>query len=80
MDKPRYTQRSNLSNRSTRIEKPTEIDILKENKDISDLSGQGDYLAGITPDIIRIPHKNKRQKTPGTSIIRKEPIRGTSQP
>ena len=63
MDKSRSTQRTNLSNRSTRIEKPTEINIFKENKDISGLSGQGDDLAGITPDIFRIPSNNKRKKT-----------------
>ena len=74
MDKSRSTQRNNLYNRSTRIEKPIEIYILKENKDLSGLSGQGDYLAGITPDTLRIPRKNKRKKTPDTSIIIKEPI------
>ena len=63
VDESRYNQRSNLYNRSTRIEKPTEINIFKENKDISGLSGQGDDLAGITPDIFRIPSNNKRKKT-----------------
>ena len=47
--KSRSTQRNNLYNRSTRIEKPTEIYILKENKDLSGLSGQGDYLSGVIP-------------------------------
>ena len=56
------THRSSLSNRSTRIEKPTEIDIFEENKNISDFYGQGDDLPGITPDILRIPRKNKRKK------------------
>ena len=47
---------------------------------ISDLSGQGEYLAGITPYTISIPCKNKRRKTPDTSIIRKEPIREPVNP
>ena len=70
IDKSSSTQRTSLCNRSTRIEKPIEIDIIKDNKHISGLSGQGDDLAGITPYILRIPRKNKR-KTPDTSIIRK---------
>ena len=62
MDKSRSTQRSNLSNKSTRIEKLIEIDILKNNKYFSDLSGQGDNLARTKPDILRIPLNNKRKK------------------
>ena len=45
------------------MEKPTEIDIVKENKDISDLSLHGNDLEVITPDIICIPSKNKRKKS-----------------
>ena len=30
-----------------------------DNKDFSDLSLPGDDLAGTTPDILCIPHKNK---------------------
>ena len=63
-----YAKRINLSNISIRIEKPTEIDIFKENKDISNLYVQGDDLAGITLDILHIPRKNKR-KTPYNSIF-----------
>ena len=79
MDKSRSTQRNNLYNRSTRIEKPTEIDIFEENKDLYDFSWQGDDLVGITPDILCIPCKKKRKNTPDTSIIRKIYSR-TSQP
>ena len=48
--------------------------ILKDNKHVYDLSGQGDVLAGITQDNLRIPHKNKINKTPDISAIQKEPI------
>ena len=54
---------TNLSKRSTRIEKPTEIDIIKDNKYLSDLSGQGHDLSGTTPYILRIPRNNKRKKS-----------------
>ena len=36
IDKSRYTPRTNLSNKSTRIKKPTQIEILKDNKYVSD--------------------------------------------
>ena len=38
------------------------------------MSGQGESLASVTPDNIRIPHKNKIKKTPDTSIMIKEHI------
>ena len=44
---------------SNRIENPTEIDIVKDNKDPSDLSLSWDDLGGITPDIHLIPRKKK---------------------
>ena len=68
--KSRSIPGNNLSNRSAIIENPTEIYIVRDNKYFSDFSLQGDDLAVITPDILRIPRKNKR-KTPDTSIIRK---------
>ena len=43
-------------------QKPTEIDIVRYNKHISDLSLQGYDLASITQDIILIPHKNKSKQ------------------
>ena len=42
--------------------------------------GQGDDLAGITPDNLRITHNNKRKKTPYTLIIRTEPIQEPVNP
>ena len=65
------TPRTILSNKSTRIEKPSEIDIHKDNENISDLSGLGDDLSIVTPDNLCIPRDNKRKKTPYTSVIRK---------
>ena len=55
---------------STRIEKPTEIDIVKDNTDPSNLSLPGDDLAGITPYILCIPRNNKIKTTTYTSIRR----------
>ena len=37
-------------------------------------------LAGIKTDIIRVPRKNKRRKTPDTSIIRKQYIQELVNP
>ena len=67
-EKRRLTQLTRMRNKKT---VPTEIYILEENKNVSDLSRQGEYLAGITPDNLRIPRKNKRSKTPDTLVIRK---------
>ena len=80
VDKSRYIPRTNLSNKSARIEKPSEIDIHRENLGVSVLSGHGKHLSSVTPDIISIPHKNKRKKTTDTSIIRKQPIKEPVNP
>ena len=76
MDKSRSTKRTDTFNtidksRFNRIEKPTEIDIVKDNIYLYCLSLQGDDLSGITPDILCIYRKKERKKTPDTSIIRK---------
>ena len=39
------------------------MDIFKENKDLSDFSGQGYDLSGIKPDILCTPRKNKRKES-----------------
>ena len=44
------------------------------------MSGHGEFLSSVTPDIIRIPRNNKRKKTPDTSIIRKRPIKEPVNP
>ena len=64
VDKSRSVPVTNLSNISTRIEKPIEIDIVKDNTNLSDFYLQGDYLEGITPDILFITRINKIKKTP----------------
>ena len=52
----------------------------KDNFSVYVLSGQGASLSSVIPDIICIPGKNKRNKTPDTSIIRKEPIQEPFNP
>ena len=74
IDKSRSTPRTNLSNKGTKIENPTEIDILKDNENVSLLSEQVHDLESVTPDNVCIPCKNKIKKTPDTSVKRKEPI------
>ena len=44
------------------------------------MSRQGESLASVTLDQIRIPQNNKRNKTPACSVQRKEPIRDTVNP
>ena len=39
------------------------MDIFKENKDLSDFSGQGYDLLGIKPDILCTHRNNKRKKS-----------------
>ena len=63
VDKSRSITGANLSNISTRIENPTEIDIFMYNKDLYCLSLHGDYLAGVTPYILRVPSKKKRKQS-----------------
>ena len=73
MDKSRTTQRTdtentvyksgsitrtNISNKSTRIEKPPEINIHRDNLGVSVLSGQGESLSSVSPDILCITRKN----------------------
>ena len=43
-------------------------------------SRQGESLASVTPDNIRIPRNNERNKTPDSSFIRKEHIGDTVSP
>ena len=71
MDKSRSITRSNYSNKSTRIENPSEIHIHKDIFSVSGLSGQGESLSSVTPDNLRIHRNNKRKKTSETLIIRK---------
>ena len=66
---------SNYSNRSTRIEKLSEINIHKDNLSISGSSVQVESLVSRTPDtppvLLAIA---KKKKTPYTPVIRKTPF------
>ena len=68
--KSRSISRTILSNKSTRIEKPSEINICKTNLGVSIFSGNGESLSSVTPDQQHFPRKTKK-KTPNTLIIRK---------
>ena len=48
-----------LSEKNTKIEKPKEIDISKDNSGIFGMSGHGDILSSVTPDQKHIPRKDK---------------------
>ena len=63
VDKSRSITGTNLSNKINRIEKPTEIDIVKDNRDLYDLSLHGDDSLSITADILHIHRKNKIKKS-----------------
>ena len=80
MEKSSSIPRSNYYNKSTRIDKPSEIDIHKENLSVSVLSGQGEILSSVTSDIIFIPRNNKRKKNAGTYVVRKQPIQEPVNP
>ena len=44
------------------------------------MSRQGESLASVTRDNIRIPRKNKRKETPDSLVIRKKPIEDIFNP
>ena len=70
-NKSRYISRESLSNWSTKIEEPSEIDIFNDCLSISVLSGNREILSSVTPYQQRIPRKNKRKNTWDTFIMRK---------
>ena len=80
VNKSRYILRTNLSNKITGIEKPSEIDICKDDLGVSFLSRHGETLSSETPEQQRIPRKNKKRKTLDTLIIRKECIQEPVNP
>ena len=80
VDKSKYIPRTNLSNKSTRIEKTSEIDNCKDNLSVSVLSGHGESLSSVTSYQKRIPRKNKRKKTSDTFIKIKENIQEPVNP
>ena len=44
------------------------------------VSGHGESLSSVKPDILPIPCRNKIKETTDTSIIRKEPIKDPVNP
>ena len=42
--------------------------------------GYGESLSSVAPDSLHIIRKNKRKKTPDTSIVRKHPIKEPFNP
>ena len=53
---------ASLSDKSTKIEKPKERDIRKDNSSLSGMSGHGKSLSIVKTDKQRIPSKNKGKK------------------
>ena len=80
IDKSRSTQRNNLSNKSTRIEKPSEIYICNVDLGISVLSGHIESVSSVIPDQQCITSKNKINKTSDTLIMIKETIQEPINP
>ena len=68
MNKSKSISSASLSGKSTKIEKPSEIDISKYHSSLSVLYVHGESLSSVTPDQKRIPCKNKRKKNSDTSI------------
>ena len=69
INKSRSISRTSLSNKSTKIEKPSEIDIWNDDLSIYVLSVHGESLSSVTPDQQQIPCKNKKKKTSYTLIM-----------
>ena len=78
--KSRSISSASSSDKSTKIEKPKEIDISKDNSSLFGMSRYGEILTSVTPDKQRIPRKNKRKKTPYTYIKGKEVIQEPDNP
>ena len=62
VNKSRSVSGNSLSNKSTRTEKPTYIDICKHSSNISVFSRHGEILSNVTPDQQHITRKNKIKK------------------
>ena len=75
-----YIPRSKYSNKSTRIENPSDINIYKDNLSVSGLFEQVEILSSETPDTICITRRNKRKKNAGTYVDRKQPIQELVNP
>ena len=52
----------------------------RDNLSVYIFSEQGESLSSLSPDLLRIPHKNKGKKALYTSIISKQPIQEPVNP
>ena len=68
LNKSRSISSASFSDKSTKIEKPKEIDIRKENSSISGMSGHGSIVSSKLSDKQRILCKNKIHNNLETSI------------
>ena len=75
-----YISSDSFSDKSTRIEKPKEIDIRKDNTGLSSMSGHGTIVSSESPDKQCITCKNKIRNTSDTSIRGKESIQEPDKP
>ena len=57
------------------MEELSKIYMHRDNLSDSVFPGHGNFLSIVTPYILCIPRKNKRKKTPDTSIVRKYRIK-----
>ena len=73
-DKSRSISKIILSQKITRIEKTSEIDISNDDLSISVLSVHRESLSNVTPYQQHIPRNNKIKKTSDTLITTKETI------
>ena len=80
LNKSRSISSASFSDKSTKIEKPKEVDIRKDNPSLSSISGHGASVSSEPPYKQRIPCKNKRKNTPETSIKGKESIQEPDNP
>ena len=63
MNKSSSISSASLSQKNTKIEKPKEIDISKDNSSLPDMSGHREILSSVKTDKQHIPSKHKKKKT-----------------
>ena len=80
LNKSRSISSASFSDKSTRIEKPKELDIRKDNPSLSGMSGHGASVSSESPDKQCIPRKNKRKNTLDTLIKWREIIQEPDNP
>ena len=80
LNKSRSISSASFSGKITKIEKPKEIDISKDNSSLSLLSRHGASVSSESRDKQRIPCRNKVNNTPDTFIKAKEIIQIPDNP